>query len=94
MEIKGSGHRGGHGEAVTTLAQCFEPVWYQQGGQIPIAWWKFRAALLGGLGICMIKETAEAAWASFVFVFSRPDVLRAEMLKRFGHFSDVLGGAT
>lgn len=33
---EGEGHRGVHGEAVTTLAQRSEPVWCQQGGNYPL----------------------------------------------------------
>lgn len=92
MEAKGTWHRGGHGEAVTTLAQCFEPVWYQQGANTHCSA-EIQSSSSGWARDLHDKRESRGSLGLFCFLFSRPDVLRAEMLKCFGHFSDVLGGA-
>lgn len=57
----------GRGPLGSVAWMYFLSLWWAE--QLPWPWRKFRAALLGGLGICMIKERAEAAWAPFIFFF-------------------------
>lgn len=68
----------GRGPLGSVAWMYFASLWWAE--QLPWPWRKFRAALLGGLGICMIKDKSRGSLGPFYFPFSRPDVLRAEML--------------